>query len=254
MVRLGEAVATDGGDGEGMTAAHGSDSAAGARPPVDPFDPVALEARLAAARLRRNSALAVRTAARDARPPAPAGAAAAPPRPIHSLAVRFRGRPATALAGLAAGFCLAVLLGPALPFAARSPEPVAAEPAVVAVAPTVVTTAPATPAAPAAVAAIAPTLADPPPTETASRPEPRPAAHQVPRVTRSARNAPRAPTPPEAVGLMVRDINAATLGRAARALGVRERVAVPGVPLAVTIDRRGLRLHERPVRKRRSRR
>ena len=36
-----------------------------------------------------------------------------------------------------------------------------------------------------------------------------------------------------------------TIGRTAAALGVRERVAVPGVPVAVTLDRRGLRLHER---------
>ena len=87
------------------------------------------------------------------------------------------------------------------------------------------------------------------------RPEPRPAAADLPRVsgsaTRSARNAPRPITPPQAVGLIVRDLNAATVGRTAAALGVRERVAVPGVPLAVTLDRRGLRLRERAVRGRR---
>ena len=62
---------------------------------------------------------------------------------------------------------------------------------------------------------------------------------------RSARNAPRQVTPPQAVRMAVRDLNAFTIGRTAAALGVRERVLVPGVPVAVTLDRRGLRLHER---------
>jgi hypothetical protein len=258
-------VATGDGNGEGMTAAHRSDSGAGAGPPADPFDPVALEARLAAARLRRNSALAARTAARGARPPAPAGAAVTPPRPIHALAARLgsrvSGRPVAALGGVVAGFCLMLLLGPALPFAARPPAPETATPRLVAAAPPV----PVAPAAtttgppPSAVAAVAtPAGALPPLAEPAPRPEPRPAAHRVPQpagaATRSARNAPRPLSPPEAVGLLVRDLNAATLGRTAAALGVRERVIVPGVPLSVTLDRRGLRLHERPVRKRRARR
>ena len=51
--------------------------------------------------------------------------------------------------------------------------------------------------------------------------------------------------------MVVRDLNAGTVGRTAAALGVRERVLVPGVPLAVTLDRRGLRLHERRRRGRR---
>ena len=50
--------------------------------------------------------------------------------------------------------------------------------------------------------------------------------------------------------MFVRDVNAATVGTTAGALGLRERVAVPGVPLAVTLDRRGLRIIERPLRQR----
>jgi hypothetical protein len=91
------------------------------------------------------------------------------------------------------------------------------------------------------------------PAEAAARPEPRPAGHSVApapgTAVRSARNAPRPITPPQALRLVVRDLNAATVGRTAGALGVRERVAVPGVPLAFTLDRRGLRLHQRRVRR-----
>ena len=67
-------------------------------------------------------------------------------------------------------------------------------------------------------------------------PEPRSAARATPR-GRSRRRRP--------CRMAVRDLNAFTIGRAAAALGVRERAAVPGVPVAVTLDRRGLRLHER---------
>ena len=67
-------------------------------------------------------------------------------------------------------------------------------------------------------------------------PEPRSAA----RATRRARSRRRRPS-----GMVGARPQRATVGRTAAALGVRERVMVPGVPLAVTLDRRGLRLHER---------
>ncbi|HVH03715.1 MAG TPA: hypothetical protein VM891_12355 [Amaricoccus sp.] len=102
--------------------------------------------------------------------------------------------------------------------------------------------------------AIAP-IPDPAAEAATPGPAPRPAGHRVSRgATRSARNAPKPITPPQALRLIVRDLNAATLGRTAAALGVRERVAVPGVPLAVTLDRRGLRLSQRPVPRRPNRR
>jgi hypothetical protein len=226
---------------------HGDCSADASRT-VDPFDPVALEARLAAARLRRSSVLAERSASRDASPPAPAATAAAPPRPtlLGRLPWLASGRVAAVLAGIVAGTCLVLPLGlalsPAPPPPAATPSPA---PAALAVAAPVA-------AAPPPVAAAAPAA---PPAEAALRPAPRPSGHRVASVpgpaTRSARNAPRQVTPPQAVRMAVRDLNAFTIGSTARALGVRERVAVPGVPLAVTIDRRGLRLHERRLRQRR---
>jgi len=256
-------VAHDDGDGEGMTAAHGELSADASRS-IDPFDPIALEARLAEARLRRSSVLvggpvlAERSAAaRDAPPPAPAVAAAAPPHPTGLLRAAVRhplaGRLAAVLAGIAVGVGCVVALGPA---PESRPPAIAAAPSP---APVVATAPPAGPPVaarvPEASAAEAARVPAAPPAEAAARPEPRPAGHQVARATgtavRSARNAPRPVTPPQAVRLVVRDLNRATVGRTAATLGVRERLTVPGVPLAVTLDRRGLRVHERRVRGRR---
>ena len=71
----------------------------------------------------------------------------------------------------------------------------------------------------------------------ALRPQPRPEGPL--RLTRSARNGPPgAPRP--TVAQVVGGLNAATLGQAAAALGVRQRIALPG--LTIVLDRRGLRL------------
>ena len=236
-----------------MTAAHGDFSTDASRS-VDPFDPVALEARLAVARLRRSSVLAERSAtARDASPPAPAAAAAAPPRPTGPGRLRalvssriVSSRTGAVLAGIVAGTCLALALTPAPPPPAAPPSPPAVAAAPPSPPPAVAAAAPPVAVAPVRVAAAAPTA---PPAEVALRPAPRPAGHEVAPASgtavRSARNAPRQVTPPQAVRMAVRDLNAFTIGRTAAALGVRERVLVPGVPVAVTLDRRGLRLHER---------
>ena len=223
-----------------MTVAHGEGEAADRVPAVDPFDPVALEARLAAARLRRRVALARRPAVvGDVRPPAPARRAA-PPHRFDRLLGRVGERPA-AVASFALGLAVAVLLGILVSARSTGPAPMTA----VAPAKVTVGSAPALArlvARPAALAQVEP-------------PAPRPVAlaggSPGSTVVRSARNSPRATTPPQAVRYLVRDINAATLGRTAKALGVRERVAVPGLPLAVTLDRRGLRVIERRVRGRR---
>ena len=234
-----------------MTAEYEEGSAAESELPADPFDPVAFEARLAAARLRRNSALAAQSAVRDARPPAPA-LAAAPPHPLR-LVRGLRRRPAGIwlAAGIAAGACLALLASVLAPPPA-APTAVAPAPARVIALPAPAGTVPAVEATTAGPAALPPVqLAIAPIPDPASRP----AGHRVSRgATRSARNAPKPITPPQALRLIVRDLNAATLGRTAAALGVRERVAVPGVPLAVTLDRRGLRLSQRPVPRRPNRR
>jgi hypothetical protein len=243
-----------------MTAEYEEGSAAESELPADPFDPVAFEARLAAARLRRNSALAAQSAVRDARPPAPA-LAAAPPHPLR-LVRGLRRRPAGIwlAAGIAAGACLALLASvlappPAAPTAvAPAPARVIALPAPAGTVPAVEATTAGPAALPPVQLAIAP-IPDPAAEAATPGPAPRPAGHRVSRgATRSARNAPKPITPPQALRLIVRDLNAATLGRTAAALGVRERVAVPGVPLAVTLDRRGLRLSQRPVPRRPNRR
>jgi hypothetical protein len=275
-----------------MTTAHGEGAATGSAPAPDPFDPIALEARLAAARLRRSSALAARSqTAGDARPPAPAAAAPAPPQPsgpdrLRGLLLagrraiglagpdRLRGllasRRATGLAGFAAGLAAAGLVGLLVAPAAPDSDPLAAAPAAVALAepPPLVPPAPTPPlAARTEIALAAPPAAgpaDPAPAlaapgrsapEASLRPQPRPAAHSIPQparaAVRSARNAPRAVTPPQAIGIVVRDLNRFTVGRAAAKLGVRERITVPGAPLTVTLDGRGLRVHERRVHGRR---
>jgi hypothetical protein len=204
-------------------------------PPVDPFDPVALEARLAEARARRARVLRARV-----EPAAASAGAASALEPVWrfagGFARRLRATPGFLLGlGLGAGLAapLVVALVPSPP-----PAPAAAT----------VDAAPATVAPPVKVAALVmPTaLLNPLPAAAAPRPMPRPADHAVASaaVTRSARNAPATLPPQVAVRRLARDVNAATVGRAAATLGVRERVALPGLPLSITLDRRGLRVLE----------
>ena len=215
-----------------MTTMHGESTVADPAQPDVPADPLALEARLAAARLRRSSALAEQSAAaRDARPPAPVGASVPPPHRHGGLAV------AAAFAG---GFGLAALLGAlAVGSLARREQTSPLPPVALA-----------DPAMPAVLAA-APLALPVAPTAAEAPPMPRPAGLQRGRPAgapvRSARNAPAGVSPPQALRMIVRDLYAATIGRTAGALGLAERVDLPGV--AVTLDRRGLRLHERPARR-----
>lgn len=228
-----------------MTTAHSNTTAAGSGLHPDLFDAVAFEARLAAARLRRQAVVAEQaSAARDARPPALVIDAAGSPR----LA-----RPRWPwIAGAAAAGGLAVLL---LSAGAREPAAVPAADAAANAAVDPVVPAPVfvalLPVVPAKVSAPLPAF---PSVAAPTGPVPRPADLRVPRPTqaavRSARNAPRDPvTPPEAVGLIVRDLNAATIGRVAGALGIRGRKDVPGVPVSVRVDRRGLGFDGRPQAK-----
>jgi hypothetical protein len=203
-------------------------------PAVDPFDPVALEARLAEARARRARVLAARVEPSAA--PARASALEAPRQFAGQFVPRLRGMPGFLLGlGLGAGLAAPLVVGLIPP---RVPAP----------APAMVDAAPVTVAPPVKVAALVmPTaLLNPLPAAAASGPMPRPADHAVANaaVTRSARNAPPALPPQVVVRRLARDVNAATVGRAVATLGVRERVAVPGLPLSITLDRRGLRVLE----------
>jgi hypothetical protein len=190
------------------------------------MDPLALERRLADARARRAAVMAGRN-----------GAAAAPGRLLRGPAVVTRAavvRPASLfVAGLATGLAFVAialaLTRPATPpqaplLGARALVPSASSPLALAAA-----------SAPVAVSAPAPLV----PPARALRPAPRPAAlasPPAPPATRSAGKPGRAVSP--ATG--IRALNAATLGAAAVALGLRERVALPG--LIVSIDGRGLRI------------
>jgi hypothetical protein len=233
-----------------MTSAQWEGLAAGAGSPEELFDPVAFEARLAAARLRRMAALAERSARRDARPPAPADASAPPPHRPAAPGGAARALPvlagglALALAFVAAGLHLGGAgTGPRagavtpLPAPALTPVPPPAAPALLPVPP------------PAAIAP-EPDVLRPLPRPPAAQASPRRAAGAGVRVSRSTRGPERATTPPQAVRMLARDLNAATIGRTAAALGVRERVAIPGLPLSVTLDRRGFRLHGQTARRR----
>ena len=211
------------------------DPAGDAAPPaVDPFDPVALEARLAEARARRARVLA----ARDM--PAAAAPEASALEPVRRFAGQFvrrlRATPGFLL-GLGLGAGLAAMLVVAL-VPSQAPAPAAAPggAAPVMVAPAVKVAALVMPTA----------LLNPLPAAAAPGPMPRPANHAVAdtAVTWSARNAPATLPPHVVVKRLARDVNAATVGRAAATLGVRERVAVPGLPLSITLDRRGLRVLE----------
>jgi nicotinate-nucleotide--dimethylbenzimidazole phosphoribosyltransferase len=207
-----------------------------AEPPLAPLiDPVALEARLAEARLRRARALA------SPRPAASRWTAAR-----LAAALRRPARLPAFLAGLAAGVALAAapaLLRPTPPVALTeiaAPAPPAAG------MPSPAPVADLGPVAAAAPAALAPRAA------AALRPEPRPPGFVSPApgpVVQSARNRPASSDP---VARAVGELNAATLGQAAAALGLRQRVALPG--LTLTLDRRGLRLHPHPATPKRGRR
>ena len=196
-------------------------------PAIDPFDPVALEARLAEARARRARVLAAREA------PAGAAARAYALDALRRIAHRLRANRGF-LVGVGVGAGLAATLALAL-VPSRPPVPAApVEPPPVKVAALVMPTA----------------LLSPLPAAAALVPPPRPDDHAVAQapVTRSARNAPASLPPHVAVRRLARDVNAATVGRAAATLGMRERVAVPGLSLTITLDGRGLRVHEAPAR------
>ena len=215
---------------------------------ADLLDPVALERRLQAARIRRAAALSaapVERGAARAKPPSPSPslAAAASPR-----AARAAGAPRL-VACLAAGLTVAALAA-LLPLWERPPK-VWHE---LAAMPVPRSSAPPAPAGHASTARVeAPAALMPlPPAVPADRmiargPAPRPAGLVLVsspdrHATRSTRNRPGG-APPEAIARAVGQLNMATIGRAAGALGVRERLRLPG--LTLSLDRRGLRLKPR---------
>jgi hypothetical protein len=202
-------LASDGGSGEGMAATSGSSSAAGADPPVDPFDPVALEARLVEARARRALALAGRAAAKpDAGPvvaPAmpgpqepPAAAPSEPPASRAGIAGRFRPFVlAVFLAGLGVGAAATMLAN-----APSRDAPEATQAVASLVAPVARQVAPSLPAASSGIAALPlPVLAPPslraPLTRLAELPPPRAIAGAPQRA--GAARSPRPPGPAEAL-------------------------------------------------------
>ncbi|MFO1208572.1 MAG: hypothetical protein U1E40_05030 [Amaricoccus sp.] len=193
-------------------------------PLPDPFDPVAVEARLVDARARRAIALATR-----ARPPAPPPGWRAALRSAARLAARLAGgipRPDRAVLA-AAGF--AILAVAFVPVAIDRPAPPAGSPTAPVQAAAAPTPAPARPALSAAEIEAALAAQSAAPAETRPRPRPSgPAAGREPR--RSVAVVPRG---------VVASVDAATIGRAAASLGLRQQVPLPGVTLV--LDRHGLR-------------